>query len=68
MTTAQAVDEATPVVPPFRPDPEIIGNIEGNDRIREQDQAAAREYLARNHLTAPGDDPVTHGPSSRRAS
>lgn len=31
--------------PPFRPDPEIIGNIEGNRRIRDRDREAAREYL-----------------------
>ncbi|MBN9611518.1 MAG: hypothetical protein J0I11_19660 [Actinobacteria bacterium] len=32
-------------VPPFRPDPDIIGNIEGNKRIQEQDRKAAREVL-----------------------
>lgn len=31
--------------PPFRPDPEIMGNIEGNRRILEHDRRAARRFL-----------------------
>jgi len=27
------------------PDPEIIGNIEGNERLRDRDRASAREEL-----------------------
>lgn len=31
--------------PPFRPDPEIMGNDEGNKRILERDRTAAKEFL-----------------------
>lgn len=37
-------------------DPELIGNIEGNDRVRDQDRASARAYLKRHDLTSPADD------------
>lgn len=32
-------------VPPFQPDPEIMGNDEGNERIRKHDSDAAKEFL-----------------------
>lgn len=31
--------------PPIRPDPNIIGNIEGNQRIKAEDRAAAQRQL-----------------------
>lgn len=31
--------------PPLTPDPELIDNVEGNDRIRRRDRAAARAYV-----------------------
>lgn len=34
-----------PKVPPFRPDPDIMGNDEGNQRILEHDRDAARKFL-----------------------
>lgn len=48
-TATQAPDTRTnrarPTPPPFAPDPEIIGNYEGNKRIRDSDRRAAREIL-----------------------
>jgi hypothetical protein len=32
-------------LPPFAPDPDIIGNNEGNERILKSDRDAARELL-----------------------
>ena len=32
-------------VPTFTPDPELIGNVEGNESVRKGDQDAAREFL-----------------------
>jgi hypothetical protein len=34
-----------PGAPPFDPDPDIIGNSEGNQRILKHDREAARELL-----------------------
>ena len=45
---ARRRDAERPSPPPFRPDPELIGHIEGNKRIIRQDRAAARKYL-RDH-------------------
>lgn len=36
---------ARETVPPFRPDPDIMGNDEGNKRILKHDRDAARKFL-----------------------
>ena len=45
---AKRREPGRPLPPPFRPDPELIGHIEGNKRIIRQDRAAARKSL-RDH-------------------
>jgi hypothetical protein len=40
-------DFETPA-PPFRPDPALVDNIEGNDRLRRKDRAAAIEQWRRS--------------------
>lgn len=45
--------------PPFRPDPEIVSNIEGNKKIKDEDKEAVRKYLDDHDLRAPADDPTT---------
>lgn len=42
-TAAQANEDVDPPTPPLMPDPEIVGNIEGNRRLRDQDRASARK-------------------------
>lgn len=39
-------------VPPFEPDPEVMGNDEGNERILKHDRDAAREFLRRQAGTS----------------
>lgn len=46
-TTPAERIEQTPAAPPFQPDPALIGNAEGNDKIRDADRAAAKKYLER---------------------
>ena len=36
--------EVHPPAPHFHPDPDLIGNLEGNDELATADAEAAREY------------------------
>lgn len=38
-------EESVAPVPPMRPDPEIMDNAEGNEKILEHDRSAAIAYL-----------------------
>lgn len=63
--TASNTVESPAQVPPFRPDPEIIGNIEGNDRIRRSDRESTRRYLENHDLNTPPEDaPHRKGPAA----
>ena len=42
---AQQTEESVAPVPPLRPDPEIMDNAEGNEKILKHDQDAAIAYL-----------------------
>ena len=42
MTAQPAVDiDQVPAAPPLEPDPDLIDNAEGNDKIRREDRASA---------------------------
>lgn len=43
---AHAIGFPAPEPPPFRPDPDLIDNAEGNQRIKAKDKAAAEAFLA----------------------
>lgn len=43
--SANVPHDAQQEVPPFSPDPDIVGNDEGNQRILERDRDTAREFL-----------------------
>lgn len=59
-TEARAGDSPTRAsAPPFRPDPAIMGNIEGNRKILEHDRRAAQRFLDEQDAASQRGEPVT---------
>ncbi len=45
MAAAARPRPADPPSPPFQPDPDIMGNVEGNEKLLSEDQAVAERWL-----------------------